>query len=72
MMIHINATAFTQTHKTDGTVNLEIKTVKEKVFEMMDEINPGTLAEYLAQRMKPEQYAGARLVNILTEEGGGQ
>jgi len=70
MKLHIKASTFGFTHNTDGSVNLEIAANMEDVFEMMDEIKPRVLADYMARRMKPEQYINAKLVNILSEKGG--
>lgn len=65
MKLHINAETFGFKHNTDGSVSLDITANTENVFEMLDEFKPSVLANYLARRMKPEEFIGSKLVNVL-------
>jgi len=56
--------------KGNRKAKLEILANKEDLFEMLDEISPKVLADYMAKRMKPEEHYEARLVNIIAGEGG--
>lgn len=66
MKLHIRASIFGFKHQNDGSVNLDITANTEDVFEMLDEIKPRVLADYMARRMKPEEYIGSKLINTLS------
>lgn len=65
MKLHVKASIFGFKHRNDGSVSLDITANTEDVFEMLDEIKPRVLADYLARRMKPEEYIGSKLINVL-------
>ena len=69
MKLHIRASIFGFKHQNDGSVNLDITANTEDVFEMLDEIKPRVLADYMARRMKPEEYIGSKLINVLETNG---
>ena len=69
MKLHVKAIVFGFKYQNDGSVNLDITANKEDVFEMLDEIKPRVLADYMARRMKPEEYIGSKLINVLEANG---
>lgn len=72
MKMHINASNFGFKRNANGSVSLDIIAKTEDVFEMLDEIKPRVLADYMARRMKPEEYIGSKLINILKEGDGNE
>ena len=69
MKLHIKAETFGFKHNTDGSVSLDITANTDNVFEMLDEFKPSVLANYIARRMKPEEYIDSKLINVLKEGG---
>ncbi len=68
MKLHVKAIVFGFKHQ-NGSVNLDITANTEDVFEMLDEIKPRVLADYMARRMKPEEYIGSKLINVFEANG---
>lgn len=67
MKLHVRARIFDFKHQNDGRVILDITANIEDVFEMLDEIKPSVLADYIGRRMKPEECFGAKLINVFEE-----